>query len=68
MKFFQAFFVITAIIVFPINLLADSESSNSASSKAFVMEALNEALVKGNPEVVPEYWAEDYIHNEAGKF
>lgn len=43
---------------------ATKNTEASTSNKAFVMEALNEALVKGNPDVVPQYWAPDYIqHN-----
>lgn len=30
------------------------------------MEALNEALVKGNPDVVPKYWSPDYIQHNPG--
>lgn len=59
MKLIQTFIAITAILILPIGASADS-----ASSKALVMEALNEALVKGNPDVVPQYWAQNYIqHN-----
>lgn len=59
MRFIQTFLAVTAFVVLPLNASADS-----ASSKALVMEALNEALVKGNPDVVPEYWSPDHIqHN-----
>lgn len=59
MKLFQTIIAITTFIIFSLSAHADS-----ASSKAFVMEALNEALVKGNPDAVPKYWAKDYIqHN-----
>jgi len=61
MKFIQSFVAITALAILPLGALADS-----ASNKAFVMEALNEALVKGNPEVVPQYWAPDYIQHNPG--
>ena len=59
MKLIQTFIAITAILILPIGASADS-----ASSKALVMEALNEALIKGNPDVVPQYWAQNHIqHN-----
>lgn len=59
MRLIQKLVAITTVAIFSIGAQADS-----ASSKAFVMEALNEALVKGNPDVVPQYWAPDYIqHN-----
>jgi predicted SnoaL-like aldol condensation-catalyzing enzyme len=39
--------------------------ADSADTKAFVLEALNEALTKGNVEAVDTYWAENHIqHNE----
>lgn len=46
--------------LFPMTALADAH----AGSKALVMEALEEALVKGNPDAVERFWAEDHIqHN-----
>ena len=48
-----------AMSILPIATVADS-----AASKTFVMETLQEALVKANPDVVPQYWAPNYIqHN-----
>lgn len=61
MRPIRLFIAITTILILPFGALADS-----ASSKALVMEALNEALVKGNPDVVPQYWAEDYIQHNPG--
>ncbi|WP_233353653.1 nuclear transport factor 2 family protein [Hellea balneolensis] len=47
-------------------LSACATTGPSNSNKAFVMEALNEALVKGNPDVVPQYWAPGYIQHNPG--
>lgn len=59
MKTFRSFAIAGLVALTPLGSFADS-----AESKALVMEALQEALVKGNPDVVPEYWATDYIqHN-----
>ncbi len=59
MKLMKRFLTMAALASLPFGALADS-----ATNKAFVMEALNEALVKGNPDVVPQYWGPDYIqHN-----
>ncbi len=59
MKLIRTLVAIAAIAILPMGAMADS-----ATSKAIVMEALNEALVKGNPDVVPKYWSPDYIqHN-----
>lgn len=52
---------ISVAATLPIGALADS-----AESKAFVMEALNAALVAGNPDAVPQYWADDYIQHNPG--
>lgn len=59
MKSIRSIAMAGAVALLPVGVLADS-----AASKAFVMEALQEALVKANPDVVPQYWAKDYIqHN-----
>lgn len=59
MKLIKTLATMAALASLPFGALADS-----ATNKAFVMEALNEALVKGNPDVVPQYWGPDYIqHN-----
>ncbi len=50
-----------ALASLPFGALADS-----AANKAFVMEALNKALAKGNPDVVPKYWTQDYIQHNPG--
>lgn len=61
MKFVKVFVTSVALSIMPFIALADS-----AASRALVMEALNEGLVKGNPEVVPQYWAPDYIQHNPG--
>ena len=59
MRIIRTFVAIAAIVILPFYAQADS-----ATSKALVMEALDEALIKGNPDVVPKYWAPDYVqHN-----
>lgn len=59
MKTVRSFLLVTLVSV-----LSACATTAPSSSKAYVMEALNEALVQGNPEVVPKYWAPDYIqHN-----
>ncbi|MEM8980638.1 MAG: nuclear transport factor 2 family protein [Pseudomonadota bacterium] len=59
MKLIPSILAISAVALLPLGALADS-----AASKALVMEALNEALVKGNADAVPQYWSPDYIqHN-----
>lgn len=61
MRLVSILVAIAAISILPFGAQADS-----ATSKAIVMEALSEALVKGNPDVVPEYWAPDYIQHNPG--
>ncbi len=59
MKPVRSFVVACALSLFSVAANADTDAS-----RALVMLALQEALVKANPEVVPQYWSEDYIqHN-----
>lgn len=54
----------TLMAIIVIALMPVGAHADSASNKALVMEALNEVLVKGNPDAVPQYWSQDYIqHN-----
>lgn len=61
MKLLRSLLISATVLALPVSAIADS-----AESKAFVMEALQEALVKGNPDAVPQYWNEDYIQHNPG--
>lgn len=61
MKLIQTLAAITVMALLP-----NCTTTEPVSNKAFVMEALNEALVKGNPDVVPQYWSPDYIQHNPG--
>ncbi|MEM7470597.1 MAG: nuclear transport factor 2 family protein [Pseudomonadota bacterium] len=59
MKLIRSLALACSVAIMPFAALADS-----AASKTLVMEALQEALVKGNPDAAPKYWGQDYIqHN-----
>lgn len=52
------------LMISAVTLMSACATTAPSENKAFVMEALNEALVKGNPDIVPQYWAPNYIqHN-----